>query len=127
MNKETKKHENINYLFPWLNVPKERAKNKTKIIYEWSVYPDDSEVIHYEDNKLDLTIDDFNFSKNQKLILRKHRVNINNNIPDHDLDDMIAFVDFQTKTFETEFFSDGSKIPNKFYKILNNACLHIIP
>tara|TARA_R100001082_G_scaffold76742_1_gene44667 strand:- start:4697 stop:5158 length:462 start_codon:yes stop_codon:yes gene_type:complete len=124
MKQEVSKHEYINHLFPSLflpQTPKKRAKNKTKIIYEWSVYPDDSEVIHYDDNKLDLIQADFNFSKNQELILRKHRVNISSGMPEHDPDDMIAFVDFKTQTFKSNVFSDGSKIPNRFDDILNCA------
>ena len=126
MKQEVSKHEYINHLFPFLllsQTPKKRAKNKTKIIYEWSVYPDDSEgeVIHYDANQLDLIQADFNFSKNQELILRKHRVDISSGMPDHDPDDMMAFVDFKTQTFKSKNFDDGSKIPNRFYKILDDA------
>ena len=124
MKQEVSKHEYINHLFPSLllpQTPKKRAKNKTKVIYEWSVHNNEDEVIHYKANELDLDYADFNFSKGQELILRKHRVNISSGMPNHDPDDMIAFVDFKTQTFKSNVFSDGSTIPNRFHDILNCA------
>lgn len=114
-------------LYPILKVklPRKKAKYKTKLMYEWEVTDfDNSYVNQYDVNDLCLDLDDFDLTKNREIILRKFKIIVNFDDYSHDKDDMIALVNLKTKTFETEFFSDGSKIPKKFYKILDQKIEH---